>query len=550
MIKLRDYQENTITMLYDWFRKNPEGHPCIVLPTGSGKSIIVAELCKNALHQWPSTRLLMLTHNKELIEQNAEKMRLVWPNAPLGIYSAGIGRRELGEQITFGGIQSLRNRASQIGHIDLILIDECHLVSHREEGGYRKLIADLIEINPALRVVGLSATPFRLGHGLITEGDALFSDLIQPISILELVERGYLAPLKSKLTEMELNTAGVKKRGGDYIAKDLQEAVNTEEQNQAAVSEVIRLAGDRKTWLFFCSGVDHAMAIRDILRDNGITAECVTGDTPKGERARILDDLKSKRIQAVTNANVLTTGFDCPDIDLIAMLRPTESKSLYIQCAGRGMRLKSHTDHCLFLDFAGVVMRHGPVTSITVESAARGQKKDADEDKEPPSKTCEFCNEINATSARVCTACGEMFPLPQVMGSNPLLLQAQHDIMGITPTEVSLNGWNWSTKISHNSGLEMIVITYYPMNYAAEPIKEYLTLAHSGYAGMKALRTFTGILKVFSTSPAELATLELSDICEMMNQLPQPALIEYKKSGKFYDVVARHFHVDAEQKAV
>ena len=536
MITLRDYQQNSIAMLFDWFKNNKEGHPCIVLPTGAGKSIIVAELCRIALTQWSGTRILMLTHNKELIDQNAEKMRLIWPNAPIGVYCAGLGRKEI-EQITFGSIQSLRRKAEALGHIDLVIVDECHLISHRDEGGYRKLINQLTETNPKLRVVGFTATPFRLGHGLITDGDALFNDLIQPITMLELIERGYLAPLQSKPTKMELDTAGVKKRGGEFIAKDLQTAVDTEDQNREAVAEVIRLANGRKAWLFFCTGVDHAVHVRDILRENNIIAETVTGDTPKLERDRILSEFKAGRIQAVTNCGVLTTGFDYPDIDLIAMLRPTESKSLYIQMAGRGMRLKSHTDHCLVLDFAGVVSRHGPITSITVQKAGRDSKK-AEKEQEPPTKNCEFCNEINTTSSRVCTACGELFPAPAI---KPLKLDTQHDIMGLKPTNTAIMEWNWRTKRSHNSGKEMVVIRYYTANLAAEPIKEYLTLGYEGFAGARALRIFNDMLKVYDSSAAEMASLDLESICEMMNQLPPPVSIEYFKKGKFYEIKKRLF---------
>ena len=140
---LRDYQQRTIDQLYAWFEAGNQGNPCLVLPTGSGKSHIVAALCKDVLQNWPETRILMLTHVRELIEQNAEKMRLHWPSAPLGIYSAGLRQKELAEPITFGGIQSLRTKAKEIGHCDIVIIDECHLVSHKDEGGYRALLDGL-----------------------------------------------------------------------------------------------------------------------------------------------------------------------------------------------------------------------------------------------------------------------------------------------------------------------------------------------------------------------------------------------------------------------
>jgi DNA repair protein RadD len=160
---LREYQQRTIDQLYAWFEAGNAGNPCLVLPTGSGKSHIVAALCKDAVQNWPETVVLMLTHVKELIEQNAEKMRQHWPGAPLGIYSASIGRKDLGEPITFAGIQSVRNKAKQLGHVDLVIIDECHLVNHKDEGGYRKLLGELKAINPHLRVIGLTPRHTALG---------------------------------------------------------------------------------------------------------------------------------------------------------------------------------------------------------------------------------------------------------------------------------------------------------------------------------------------------------------------------------------------------
>ena len=231
----------------------------------------------------------MLTHVKELIEQNAEKMREHWKNAPMGIYSASIGKRQLGEPITFAGIQSVRNKAEEIGHIDLVIIDECHLINHKDEGGYRKLIGDLLKINPQMRVIGLTATPWRLGHGRIDEGEeTIFDGLVEPVTIEELIYKGFLAPLKSKITKEHLSVEGVSKRGGEFIESQLQKAVDKADINERVVDEVISLAGDRKAWLFFCTGIDHSEHIRDVLRSRGITCEMVTGKTPKGERARIL----------------------------------------------------------------------------------------------------------------------------------------------------------------------------------------------------------------------------------------------------------------------
>jgi len=523
---LRDYQQTTIDQLYQWFEAGNKGNPCLVLPTGSGKSHIIAALCKDALQSWPETRILMLTHVKELIVQNADKMRQHWPGAPMGIYSASLKRRDLGEPITFAGIQSISKKADQIGHVDLIIIDEAHLVSHKDEGGYRDLLTELSKINPSLRVIGLTATPYRLGHGLITDKPAIFDELIESVSIEQLIYKGFLSTLRSKVTKSKLDISQVKKRGGEYIEAELQAAVDTNEQNESVVREVINLAGERKAWLFFCTGVNHAHHIAQVLRDNGIAADCVTGDTPHKERQQMLEDFKNGKLRALTNANVLTTGFDYPDIDLIAMLRPTMSPGLYVQMAGRGLRPKSHTDHCLVLDFAGVVQTHGPITNVqTPKKAGEGTG-------EAPVKVCDNCGELCAISVAVCPACGTAFPV-----KDPPVLALRHDdIMGLEGTDLIVSSWEWRVHESRASGKEMLAVTYYGA-LSDMPITEYLTVLHDGYAAEKAMRLLLTMSKNGGASLVNIVGLE--NITQAMNNAQPPALIEFKKDGKFYRVLQR-----------
>ena len=528
MTMLREYQQRTIDQLYAWFEAGGKGNPCLVLPTGSGKSHIVAALCKDALQNWPETRVLMLTHVKELIEQNAEKMRQHWPGAPMGIYSASIGRKDLGEPITFAGIQSVRSKARELGHIDLVIIDECHLVNHKDEGGYRKLLAELKAINPNLRVIGLTATPYRLGHGLITDKPAMFDDLLTPVSIEELIFKGYLSTLRSKVTKAKLDTSGVHKRGGEFIESELQAAVDTDDQNHAVVREVMALAGERKAWLFFCAGVQHAQHVAEALRQQGVAAECVTGETPKKERERILTDFKAGRLRAVVNVSVLSVGFDHPDIDLIAMLSPTMSASLYVQMAGRGMRVKSHTDHCLVLDFAGVVATHGPITNV------QPPKKGGDGNGEAPLKVCENCDELVHISVMVCPACEHPFPVRE---AKKLQLH-DDDIMGLDGQELEVTSWTWRWHTSKASGKQMLAVTYYG-SLSDGPITEYLPILHDGYAGQMALQKLLGIARSANCVNAVLYAKGHDIAIEINKQSTPPSMIEYRKDGKFFKVTRR-----------
>ena len=534
-VTLRDYQQRVLDDLDNWFRISKLKHPCLVLPTGSGKSHIIAAFCKAAIQSWPNTKILMLTHVKELIEQNAARMREHWPDAPLGIYSSGMGLRQLGNSITFAGIQSVRKRGHEIGHIDIIIIDECHLVGHKTEGGYRTLIDVLTSINPNLRVVGLTATPYRLGHGVITDKPAIFDALLESVRIPELIYKGFLATLQSKKTKTELDTSSVHKRGGEFIESELQSAVDTDLQNSMVVSETIERAGDRRSWLFFCSGVEHSYHIADQLNRYGIVTETVTGNTPKKERTRILADFRSGKIKALTNANVLTTGFDHPDLDLIVMLRPTMSAVLYIQMAGRGMRPKSHTDHCMVLDFAGNVSRHGPITSVDAP------QKVTEGGGVPPVKVCPECHELVHPSVMICPSCEHEFPgKDKKKGAN--LKLHDDDIMGIAWNDMTIESWTWSAHTSKQSGKDMLMVRYYGTKLSDPIVSEYLCITHDGYAGEIARKLLMKIIwdsKEFSRYGPEIGDDMEKTAGNLNDAVARPKRIEYKRDGKFFKVMNR-----------
>lgn len=536
---LRDYQQTAVNMLYDWFNDNSSGHPCIVMPTGSGKSHVIAALCKDALQNWPETRILMLTHTKELIQQNKEKMLEHWPNAPLGIYSAGIGRSDLGEPITFAGIQSMRDKGNLLGHIDLCFVDECHSISHKNDGGYRKLLNYLTWLNPSMRVIGLTASPYRLGHGLITDKPALFDALIEPVSIEELLYKKYLSPLRSKQTSAEFDLSGVHIRCGEFIESELQQAVNTEDNNRAVVQEIIERAGNRKAWLLFCTGVEHSHNIANLLSSHGVSADCITGTTPKVEREKILQEYKAGNIRALTNTNVLTTGFDHVDIDLIAMLRPTMSPGLYLQMCGRGMRIAPGKEDCLVLDFAGNIRTHGPITNIQPPKKP-GQKKSAS----APVKTCEQCNEIVHAAVRVCPACQTPFPVPE----QPKLTLHDDDIMGLQGIDANVTGWAWRKHISRTSGKSMLSCTYYA-GLSDPAITEYLPVMHDGYAGDKAIRQVASMAKAAGISLVELDEQDLESVASLLANGTPPSSITYKRDGKFYRVLNRSWNNETTEAA-
>lgn len=529
---LRDYQQRAIDLLYAWMRYNA-GNPCVVMPTGSGKSVVCAELCKDILTRWPQSRILVLSHVKELLQQDAEKIMLAWPEAPLGIYSAGMNSRDVGLPLTVAGIQSVRDKAAMLGFIDICIVDEAHLISAKAEGGYRTLIAALTAINPNMRVIGLTATPYRLGHGLISEHGALFDGLIEPVKIEELVARGFLAPLRSKLPETLISVDGVAKRGGEFVESELQAKVNNEDNNARIVEEVIKRSKGRKAWLFFCTGINHAYAIRDALTDRGVSAETVTGATPIPERNRILSDYKAGRITALTNMDVVTTGFDHPGIDLIAMCRPTMSPGLYVQMAGRGMRIAPGKTDCLVLDFAGNVKRHGPITCVQPPKHKGPGTGDA------PVKVCPECDELMHTSLKVCPACGYEFPPAE---KEPLALHGD-DIMG-GPEEMRVREWLWYVKRSKAKQINMLCVDYYNAELTGDKVTEYITILHDGYARYKAEITMHGIIEGCGADISLVSGIDenyLEQIAEVLNNADAPETVTIKKDGRYYRVLDRHW---------
>ena len=437
MISLRPYQRAANDAILDYWAKGG-GNPIADLATGTGKSVVIATLVREVCEAYPDVRVLMLVHVKELVEQNAKAMLRTWPGAPIGINSAGLGRRDKHSRILFASIQSVaRESAVTLGPRHLVLVDEAHLVPRSGSGMYLTLIARLREATPDLRVVGFTATPYRLDSGRLDAGEeAIFDETVFSYDIGHGVDDGWLAPLVSRATGQVIDVSNVSRRGGEFVAGALEAAANIDSITQAACDEIVERGADRRSWLAFCSGVDHAFAVRDALRQRSIPTETVTGDTPKGERDNLIRSFRDGRLKCLTNANVLTTGFDSPSLDMIAMLRPTLSTSLYVQMLGRGTRpvyppgfdenaasveerlaaiASSSKPNCLVLDFAQNVRRHGPVDAVRVEEKT-GKDSEKQEGKvavdDVRAKACPECQMLSSVRVYVCEYCGFQWERP------------------------------------------------------------------------------------------------------------------------------------------
>lgn len=496
----REYQTFAAQSVWNYFEKNT-GNPLILMPTGTGKSHVIAILIESMLRYFPQTRIQVLTHVKELIQQNYNKFVEAWPTAPAGIYSAGLGKRDIHNSVVFAGIQSVGKKAHAFGWIDLLFVDEAHLVSPAEATLYNKYVAGLKKVNPALKVVGLTATGYRIGHGKIHEGDgALFTDVCVDMTGVDafnwFISEGYLLPLVPKKMKLELDTSGVHLRGGEFIAAELQNAVDKADITMRALREACELGINRRKWLIFASGVEHAQHVAEALDTLGITCGVVYSGMGDAERDKTIKDLKSGALRAVANNNILTTGYDDPEIDLILILRPTASAVLWVQMLGRGTRpcwaegdydlstkegrlasiAASHKQNCLVLDFAGNTRRLGPINDPVIP------RKKGEGSGTAPVKECTNCNTYNHASARVCCACGAEFTfavkLKQAASTEELI---KGEIPRVEPFKVDSIFYQQYQRAGKPA---MMRVTYY---CGLRKFDEYVCLEHPpGFALKKA----------------------------------------------------------------
>ncbi|MBE0486055.1 DEAD/DEAH box helicase [Marinobacter sp.] len=390
---LRPYQQEAVDATLSHFRQSDES-AVIVLPTGAGKSLVIAELARLARR-----RILVLTHVKELVEQNHAKYESYGLTG--GIFSAGLKRKERRHQVTFASVQSVAANLDQFrNEYSLVIIDECHRVSGEETSQYQQIIELLRQQNDSLKVLGLTATPYRLATGWIYryhyrgfvrgsgEGQVTpFQHCIYELPLSYMINRGYLTPpelVNAAVAQYDFS-ALAQDRFGEYAEKDVNQLLSKHKRvTRAIIEQVIELADERKGVMIFAATVAHAREITGYLPEH--QTALVTGATDLKDRDLLVQHFKQRQLKYLVNVSVLTTGFDAPHVDLIAILRPTQSVSLYQQMVGRGLRLDEGKQDCLVMDYAG--------NHINLHHPEVGQPK-PNPDSEPVQVFCPGCGFAN-----------------------------------------------------------------------------------------------------------------------------------------------------------
>ncbi|MBD66313.1 MAG: ATP-dependent helicase [Halobacteriovoraceae bacterium] len=359
MYTLRPYQQQAVDNTLNYFRKSRQP-AVIVLPTGAGKSLVIAELARIA-----KGRVLVLAHVKELVEQNHAKY--ISYDLEAGIYSAGLNRKEYTGKVIFGSIQSVARASDHFfDEFSLVIIDECHRVNSEGDTQYAQVLKKLTDKNEGLCILGLTATPYRLGMGWIYEYNHLgemksqdkkfFKHCVFELPLEYMIKNKFLTqPVKIDIPVTCYDFSEITDQGKLYTQAEVEDILKLQNRlTPLIVKNIVDITENykRQGVMIFSSSVKHAHEIMQHLPEG--EAKLVIGDTENSDRDQIIEEFKLRKFKYLVNVSVLTTGFDAPHVDVIAILRPTDSVSLYQQIIGRGLRLDPHKTDCFILDYTGV----------------------------------------------------------------------------------------------------------------------------------------------------------------------------------------------------
>lgn len=529
----RPYQEEALEAL-DQHIMEKETHPCVVIPTGGGKSILMAWAIQQWVESYPAFRVCILAHRKELVFQNSAEMEGVINffdhKYDIGVYSAGLRRRDIDSAILFASIDSIYNKWGEFPPFDCIIVDEAHRIPIRGEGKYRSFIEGCTRLNPNLKVVGFTATPFRMGVGNICHKDHILNEICYEANVAQLIRDGYLCPLRSKVGEYQPDLSDVKRNsGGDYICSSLAKAVEIPELVDKAVADMVGhiQRENRKSVIVFCVDIQHCKEVSAAFFRHGIEAVPVTGKTSAQERDRVVEAFKEGKIRVIVNCNVYTEGFNAKRVDCIALLRPTLSKSLFVQMVGRGFRLHPEKDNCLVLDYAHCIQEHGPIDEISAGAVRMA--------------TCGDCGDTFSHARRICPNCKWEIPKQEVERVEAEERErARHaeeasrlSILGKEPVDFPIDevkffrhkktGKPDSVRVEYRSGTVVL--------------REWVCLEHGGYAEQKARKWWA---QRFGSDSAKTITVEeaLNDFFLEKQVEAVTQEIKAVKEGKYYSILS------------
>ena len=574
MYKLRDYQQQAVDKTLNYFRRKRDP-AVIVLPTGAGKSLVIAELARIA-----KGRVLVLAHVKELVEQNHSKYESY--DLEAGIYSAGLNKKDSHHKVIFGSIQSVANANKDFfKNFTLLVIDECHRVSLDSDTQYGKVAILLKEANKNICILGLTATPYRLGTGWIynhshrgverTLEPRFFKQCVFELPLEYMIKSGYLTPpVKVDIPVTSYDFSELSESGKSYTTAQIEEVLKKQRRlTPLIVKNIVDITEsyERKGVMIFSSTVNHAKEILESLPEG--QAKIILGETVDEERDKIIDEFKRREFKYLVNVSVLTTGFDAGHVDVIAILRPTESISLYQQIIGRGLRLSEGKTDCFVLDYTGVghdiyspeISDKKPVTdSVAVQVCCpdcgflndfwgkvdeegnvtehfgrkcRGGVQDENTFEFRPCgfrfrfKICDKCFKENDITARACTSCSHV-----LIDADAKLKQAKlsKNAHVLQPDSVEM------LERKDKNGNSFLEVKYY--DYDAQ----YLSEIHYLNNQTSVKKFNINFLRSHLKKPElKLDIKSVDQVLEFRGDLRMPAFVIGRKQGKFWKITEKIF---------
>lgn len=563
----RPYQEAALKSLWAWLMHSTNlGNPLVVAPVAAGKSLLIGWFIKQVHEMYPRTRILVLTHVKELLVQNADELQGVYPECDYGFYCAGLGQKRLHNDVTFASIQSIAGKLANINRApEIIIVDECHLISHKGTTQYRTFFDEVKQVNPNVKIIGFTGTPFRADTGRLEDGEGkLFDGIAYEIGMDYMIEEGFWAKPTTTPVDYKQNVSGVAMRGGDYVEKQLQEAVNTSEANDACAKELIAKGHGRKKWLIFTAGVEHAENVTAELVNNGISARFVHSKQDSKINDQNLADHKKGEFTALVNVAKLTTGYNDPEIDLLCFMRPTRSPVLYIQCIGRGVRVvyadgydlatkqgrldaiaNSKKPDCLVVDFGGVIDELGAIDQVSIKKKYMPKEEGEGETRDAPVKICPSCAAMAASAQRFCYECGYQFFELSNKASESAVMS-----MDEPPEWREVIDWKFSTH--HKGGDDKqpasLRVEYSTMQGRAN---EFICFEHHVFAGTNKYFAYEKARAWFKkhANPAyaidNYTPESVFEAMEVSYNMPTHILV--KRNGKYYNIIDTKYERQIEQ---
>ncbi|MCB5162190.1 DEAD/DEAH box helicase [Marinomonas algarum] len=568
--QLRDYQHQAVDAALNHFRHSHDP-AVIVLPTGAGKSLVIAELSRLA-----RGRVLCLAHVKELVEQNHAKFLAT--GATAGIYSAGLNEKNSQAKTVFASIQSLSaNLDAFTKPASLIIIDECHRVAMESNGQYHSAIEHFRRLNPSVKILGLTATPYRLGTGWIYQHhhhgytrpcqQSFFKHCIFELPLQHMVKKGYLTPpihYDAAIAHYDFSLL-TESLDGEQDTDDiaLNELIHKHPRVTKAVTEqILQLSEHRQGVMIFAASIDHAEEIVGYLPAE--QTALITGNTSLPQRDKLILAFKAKHLKFLVNVSVLTTGFDAPHVDVIAILRPTQSISLFQQIVGRGLRLSPGKKDCLILDYTNngynifqpeigekrptqdsvAVQVHCPICDFANTFWGR---KDSDNkviehfgrrchglvDTEEGEqiqcehrfrfKRCPHCNAENDIAARQCQQCAEKLIDPDDLLRSALNLK-NNKVLRCSGIATHIDATNKTVKVTYHDEDGLTLSETFRFHYK----KSRQSFNHN-----------FGKRLANGSQPIEFDSVE--DITRFVDYLPSPDFVIAKKQKQHWQVTERLF---------